>query len=130
MRTQRLVIPVVAGIAVFGTVSAFAASLNLSSSKTLASGNADVLSCDATTLIDATYTTVFAAGGYAVNQVTLSSPVACEGKVVKVTFTDAGGASLGEVDGVVATGSTPIVVPTVAPILAAAVEGISVVIAG
>lgn len=129
MRVQRLVIPVVAGVAVFGTVSAFAASIDLSS-KTLGADDAVVAACDATTPIVASYTTSFVTGGYAVSGVALSSPAACVGKAVKVTLTDAAGVSLAEVTGTVAATSTAIAVPTVVPVLATAVEGISVVIAG
>jgi hypothetical protein len=131
MRTQRLVVPVIAGVAVFGTVSAFAASLNLGSG-TLGSDEAVVAACDATTQIRATYDTVFLGGAYVVDEVTLSSPVACEGLAVKVTLTD-GGVSLGEVTGTVAAGSTVLPVPTAAPatpVLASAVDGVAVVVAG
>lgn len=127
MRTQRLVIPVVAGIAVFGTVSAFAASLDLQS-QTLGADDAVVVACDATTPIVASYTTAFAAGGYGVTRVDLTSPAACVNKAVKVTLTDSLGASLGEVTGTVTATSTTLTLAT--PVSAAAVTGISAVIAG
>lgn len=132
MRTQRLIIPVVAGIAVFGTVSAFAASIDLSS-QTLGADDAVVAACDATTTIVASYTTTFVTGGYAVDGVALTSPAACVGKLVKVTLTDAAGAALASVEGPVTATSTSLPVPTALPAVpafAAEVVGISAVIAG
>ena len=93
MRAQRLVVPVVAGIAVFGTVSAFAASLNLTSDD-LASNEVPVNACSADA-VNAAYKTAYTAGsGYTVTDVTLTSPTACLGQLVKVTLTGPTGAVL------------------------------------
>lgn len=130
MRAQRLIVPVIAGVAVFGTVSAFAASLALTS-ETLGSNEVAVDACSAAT-VNVSYGTAFAvvaaAGRYEVDAVTVTSPAACVGKVIKVNLLGALGASLVEVSAPITVTPQTIVVPAGTP--AQAVVGLAVVIAG
>lgn len=132
---KRYLVPVLAGVVVFGGVTAFAATLTVSSD-TLGSGDSVVASCNATAKVS--YTTAFATGGYKVATTPITTAASCKGLSYKVTLTDASG-SLAERTGTLdaTTGAaTPSFAPTVAPdpifagITAASVTGVSVVVTG
>lgn len=127
---KRFVVPVVAGVLVFGAATAFAASLSLNSTS-LASGNATVASCNASASV--TYTTAYDATipGYKVATAPITTAAACAGLAYKVTLTGAGNVSLAEVTGTLAaiTGdATATFTPAV--VSAALVTGVSVVVTG
>jgi hypothetical protein len=127
---KRFVVPVVAGVLVFGAATAFAASLSLNSTS-LASGNATVASCNASANVS--YTTAYDATipGYKVATAPITTAAACAGLAYKVTLTGAGNVSLAEVTGTLAavTGdATATFAPAV--VSAALVTGVSVVVTG
>jgi hypothetical protein len=125
---KRYLVPVLAGVTVFGAVTAFAATLNVSSS-TLGSGEASVTSCNASAAVS--YTTGYSASlpGYQVTSTPITSAAGCVGKAFKVTLTGASGVLGAELTGTLdASGSaTPAVA---AGVSAASVTGVAVVISG
>ena len=129
MAWKRYTVPIVAGVVVFGAVTAFAATLTVNS-KTLGAGNATVASCNATAAV--TYNTVYAAAlpGYKVTTAPVTTAVACATFAYKATLSGAAGVSLGEITGVL--DATGLASPdfTASNITAASVTGISVVITG
>ena len=72
----RFAIPAVVGVVVFGSVTAFAASLSVSS-KTLGAGNASVASCNAS--VSVSYNTAYQASipGYKVTTAPVTSAAGC-----------------------------------------------------
>ncbi len=125
----RLAMPLVAGAVVFGVVTAFAATLPVSST-TVGAGNGTVGSCNVSASV--TYTTVYAPTlpGYKVATAPVATAASCAGLAYKLTLTGAGNASLGEATGTLnaSGGSTPDF--TASNIAAALVTGVSVVITG
>lgn len=125
----RFAVPAVTGVVVFGAVTAFAATLSVSS-KSLGSGNATVSSCNASATV--TYNTTYASSlpGYKVSTAPVTTASGCNGMSFKVTLTGSGNASLAEVTGTLdATGAAS---PdfSASNISAANVTGVSVVITG
>ena len=125
----RFVIPAATGVVIFGAVTAFAASLSVSS-KTLGSGNATVSSCNSGASV--TYTTAYSATlpGYKVATAPVTTAAACNGFAYKVTLTGAGNASLAEVTGTLDASGNATPDFTASNIAAANVTGVSVVITG
>jgi hypothetical protein len=127
--SKRFAIPIVAGVVVFGGVTAFAAAITVSS-KTLGAGNVTVASCNATAT--ATYNTVYAptVPGYKVAVAPVATAIGCATMAYKVTLYGAAGASLGEVTGVLDAAGLASPDFTSANVLASAVLGIAVVVTG
>ena len=126
---KRFLIPAAVGVVTFGAVTAFAATLGVTS-KTLSSGNATVATCNATAAV--TYTTSYAQaqGGYIVATAPVTSAVGCANMSYRVTLTGASNASLGEVTGSLdATGAATASFSS-QNILVSNVTGISVSITG
>jgi hypothetical protein len=122
---KRILIAVVAGIAVFGAALAFAASLTLSSDN-VAAGDATVLTCD--TAVNATYNLTFSGGVYKVQNVTVNGIAAgCSGQKVGVTLTDAGGVVVGDGQAVADASGAVLIAITEAP-AAANVTGVHAVV--
>ena len=128
-RLKRLAIPLIAGLVVFGGVTAFAASLSVSS-KTLGSGNATMTSCNSTAAVS--YTTAYSATlpGYKVATAPVTTAVACATLSYKVTLTGASNASLGEITGTLDAAGAAAPDFSSQNIAASAVTGVSVVITG
>ena len=125
---SRYVVPAVVGVVVFGAVTAFAASLSVSSNS-LGAGNATVQSCNSTASV--TYNTAPTAGVYKVTTAPVTTAAACAGMSYRVTLTGAGSATLGEVTGTLdATTGGALPDFTSANVNASAVQGVSVVITG
>lgn len=110
---KRYLVPIIAGVTVFGAATAFAASLSVSST-TLGSGNDAVASCNATATVAYTLdagATYSASGpyGYKVAVTPIASAAACGLMNYKLTLTGAANASLGEETGTLtaAGGATP-----------------------
>jgi hypothetical protein len=126
---KRIVIALVLGVAVFGAVYAFAASLTVNS-KTLGAGSGTVSSCNASASVS--YNTAYSATipGYKVGTAPVSSAAACANMAYKVSLTGTGGTSLGEVSGTL--DGTGAAAPdfSAANVSAASVTGVSVVISG
>ncbi len=96
---KRYLVPVVAGVAVFGAATAFAASLTVNST-TLGSGNDAVASCNASATIayDPPGAVYSQSGpyGYKIGIAPVTSAASCASMTYKVTLTGAGNASLAE----------------------------------
>jgi len=125
----RFVVPAVAGVVVFGAVTAFAATLSVNG-KTLGAGNATVSSCNSGASV--TYTTAYSASlpGYKVATAPVTTAVACNGFAYKVTLTGASNASLAEVTGTLDASGNATPDFSASNISAANVTGVSVVITG
>lgn len=126
---KRYLVPVVAGVAVFGAATAFAASLTVTS-QGLGSGNSSVASCNATASV--AYATAYSASpyGYKVGTASITSAVACATRSYKVTLTGAANASLAERTGTLDASGNASPDFTTSNVLAANVTGVSVVITG
>ncbi|HWC33453.1 MAG TPA: hypothetical protein VG650_01380 [Mycobacteriales bacterium] len=114
---------------VFGAVTAFAASLSVSS-KSLGAGNATVSSCNASAAV--TYNTAYSSTvpGYKVSTAPVTTAAACNGLAYKVTLTGAGNASLAEVSGTLDASGNASPDFSTNNISAATVTGVSVTITG
>ena len=126
---KRFLIPAVAGVVTFGAVTAFAATLSVSS-KSLSAGNATVASCNASAQVS--YNTAYAASlpGYKVTTAPVTTAGGCASMSYKVTLTGAANASLGEITGTLdGTGAAS---PdfSASNIAASAVTGVSVAVTG
>lgn len=127
---KRRFVPVIAGVVVFGAVTAFAAGFTVTST-TVVSGSASVTGCNATAA--ASYNTVWdtTLKAYKVSTAPVTTAAACKGMAYKVTLQNASNASLGEV-----TGTLDAVTGNAAPdfsslnVLAWNVAGISVTVTG
>jgi hypothetical protein len=125
----RFLIPAVTGVVIFGAVTAFAATLSVSS-KTLGSGNASVSSCNSGATV--TYTTAYSATlpGYKVATAPVTTAAGCNGFAFKVTLTGAANAALAEVTGTLDASGNATPDFSTSNIAAANVTGVSVVITG
>jgi hypothetical protein len=128
---KRIVIAIIAGLAVFGGTFAFAAGLGGVTTGTVGDSATVVASCD-TDGVTATFGAPSWDGTnnrYGLTTLDVTNiNAACNGLGIKVTLKDNTGASLGEATGTVATGAASL---TFSPSVSAqAVEGIDVVIAG
>src|SRR3954452_18043744 len=83
---KRFLIPLVAGVVTFGAVTAFAATLSVSS-KSLGSGNATVSTCNASAQVS--YNTAYASTipGYKVTTAPVTTAAGCTLMAYKVTLT-------------------------------------------
>jgi len=129
-RAKRFLVPAVAGVVTFGAVTAFAASLNVTS-KSLSSGNATVATCNATASV--TYTTTYTAtspAGYKVATAPVTTAATCLNMPYKVTLTGTNNTSLGEVTGTLDGSGSAAPDFTSKNIAASDVTGVSVVITG
>jgi hypothetical protein len=128
-RVTRFLIPAATGVVIFGAVTAFAATLSVSS-KTLGSGNASVSSCNSGATV--TYTTAYSSTlpGYKVATAPVTTAAACNGFSFKVTLTGAANASLAEVTGTLDASGNATPDFSASNIAAATVTGVSVVITG
>lgn len=125
---SRYVAPAVVGVVVFGAVTAFAASLNVTSGS-LGAGNATVASCNSAASVS--YNTALSSGVYKVTTAPVTTAAACKGMSYSVTLTGASNASLAEVTGTLdATTGAALPDFTSNGISAASVTGVSVVITG
>ena len=131
---KRALIAAIAALALFSTVFAVAASLNVSSAS-LGAGNATVASCD-TDGVATSYDTAFNVSpvGYKVTTVHVTgiATTACDGKSMRVSLVGAGDALLAEQT---MTLGTPVTDPSNLSfssdnVLASLVLKVSVVIAG
>src|SRR3954470_4798769 len=125
----RFLLPLIAGVLVFGAVTAFAASLNVSS-KSLGSGNGTVTSCNASANV--TYNTAYASTipGYKVTTAPITTAAACATLSYKVTLTGAGNAALAEVTGSLDASGNASPDFSASNVAASGVTGVAVVITG
>lgn len=130
---KKYLIPVVAGMAVFGSVTAFAATLNVTNT-TLGSGNATVASCNTAATVTYNSTPTTAANTYKVTTTPVTSGVGCAGLAFRVTLLGASNVSLGEATGTLSSvvGSEGTATPDFSSsnIPAVNVLGVAVVISG
>ena len=113
----------------FGAVTAFAATLSVSS-KSLAAGNATVASCNASAQVS--YTTSYSSTlpGYIVATAPVATAAGCASMSYRVTLTGASNASLGEVTGTLDGTGAATASFTSLNVSAALVTGVSVAITG
>ena len=125
---KRVGFVVLAGLAIFGAVYAFAASLTVNTSS-LGAGSGTVASCNASAAVS--YNTAYSAAipGYRVSTAPVTSAVACANMAYRVTLTGAGGA-LGEVAGTLDAAGAAAPDFTAANVNAAGVTGVALVISG
>ena len=126
---KRFLIPAAVGVVTFGAVTAFAATLSVTS-ESLSAGNATVASCNATAQV--TYNTAYSSTipGYKVTTAPITTAAGCASMAYKVTLTGTGGTSLGEITGTLdGTGAAS---PdfSASNVSASAVTGVSVAITG
>jgi hypothetical protein len=126
---SRFLLPLIVGVLVFGAVTAFAATLNVSS-KSLGSGNGTVTSCNASANV--TYNTSYAATipGYKVTTAPITTAASCSGLSYKVTLTGAGNSALGEVTGTLDASGNASPDFSASNVAASGVTGVAVVITG
>lgn len=126
---KRVLLAAILGVAVFGAVNAFAASLT-ADSKSLAAGSGTVAACNSTAAVS--YNTTYSATlpGYKVTTAPVTSAAACGLMAYRVTLTGTGNASLGEVTGNLDAAGAASPDFTASTINAAGVTGVSVVISG
>lgn len=94
---KRYLVPVIAGVTVFGAATAFAASMTINTEK-LGSGNGLVEACNASAKVIWSSTGMgynVTPRGYEVGDVNIESALACKGLSFKITLTGAGDAVLG-----------------------------------
>jgi hypothetical protein len=143
MMNKRYLAPLIAGVAVFGAVTAFAAGFTVTSN-TVVSGNATVTGCNAAAKVS--YTTVWGetvAGPkvYVVKTAPVTTDPKCAGMSYHVTLQDGANKSLGEVTGVLEAAEISPGVPNPAAgnaapdfttqlIPASAVAGIAITVTG
>ena len=135
---KRYLVPVLAGVTVFGAATAFAASLTVTS-QSLGSGNGTVASCTAAATVayastGMTYQSGNTPRGYEVGSVPITSHADCASKSFKVTLTDTSNATLAEQVGTLApaggTAGQATADFSADNIAAASVTGVSIVIYG
>ena len=126
---KRYIAPVLAGVVVFGAVTAFAAGFTVTSN-TVVSGNATVSACNSSAAVS--YTTAWDATvpGYVVATAPVATAAGCGSMAYKVTLTGAGGVSLAEQTGTLAAAGSAAPNFATNKIPAANVVGISVTITG
>lgn len=125
---KKLIIALMVGAMVFGTVFAVAASLGVTTNG-LGAGNADVTSCD-TNGVTTGYETSFVSGGYKVTEVNVTgvNDAACNGHTLGITLVNSGGTSIGTGTATITTGTSSYDVPIAAQPAASAVEDVHAVI--
>lgn len=126
---KRYLVPILAGVMVFGVATAFAASMTVSSTG-LGAGNGSVSACNATASV--TYNTSYASGipGYKVTTAPVTTAAGCASKAYKVTLSGAANASLGEITGTLDASGNASPDFSASNISAASVTGVSVVVTG
>jgi hypothetical protein len=134
---KKFVLPIGAGVVVFGVVTAFAASLTVNS-KSLAAGNATAGACNSSAAV--TYATALATSGankgkYVVSSASVTTDglptSACGGMAYRVSLLDASNVAVGaEGTGTLAADGTGTVTFASGTVLAHDVEGVAVVITG
>ena len=125
---KKFLIPLGAGIVVFGAVTAFAATLNVTGTS-LGAGNATVASCNSSASVTYTTAATTNAKTYRVATAPVTSAVACAGLAYKVSLLGASG-SLGEVTGTLDSSGAAAPDFTSANVAAQDVTGVAVVITG
>ena len=124
---KRFLIPAVVGVVTFGAVTAFAATLSVTT-KSLGAGNQTVATCNAGATVS--YTTSYSSSvpGYIVATAPVTSAVGCAGMSYKVTLTN-GTTSLGEATGTL-DGSGNATATFSGTVSASSVTGVYVAITG
>lgn len=126
---KKFLVPAVAGVVVFGAVTAFAATLTVNTNS-LGSGTATVASCNSSAVVTYNTAATTNAKTYDVTTAPVTSAATCSGKSYKVTLLGASNASLGEITGTLNTSGAATPDFTSLGIAAEDVVGVSVVISG
>lgn len=132
MRRKRILTAMLAGLVVFGSVFAFAATLGGISTATIGANNSAVAACD-TDGVTATYTSAWDATDkrYEISSATVSGVAdTCDGQTMKVALTDSAGAQLSEGSlSIPTSGATSFNVSLAASVAATSASGVHVIIA-
>ncbi|MDQ1684229.1 MAG: hypothetical protein QOC82_966 [Frankiaceae bacterium] len=129
---KKFLLPIGAGVVVFGGVTAFAATLNVNSTS-LASGNATVSSCNSAAAVTYATTPTTNAKTYDVTTASVTTSgtgSGCASMAYKVTLLGANNASLGEKTGTLDASGAGSVDFTALTVPASDVVGVAVVITG
>lgn len=129
---KKLLLPLGAGVVVFGSVTAFAATLAVNGTS-LGSGNANVTSCNSAAAVSYGTTPTTNANTYDVSTATVTTSgtgAGCANMAFRVTLLGAGGASLGEKTGTLDGTGAGSVDFTSSAIAATDVNGVAVVVTG
>jgi hypothetical protein len=126
---KRYLAPVLAGVVVFGAVTAFAAGFSVTST-TVVSGTATVAACNSSASVSYTTSWDATVPGYVVATAPITTAATCGSMAYRVTLTGTGGASLAEQTGTLAAAGTATPNFATNKILASNVVGISVTITG
>jgi hypothetical protein len=126
---KRYLVPIMAGLGVFGVATAFAASMTVGGT-TLGAGSGTVSACNASASV--TYNTTYASTipGYKVTTAPVTTAAACANKAFKVTLSGSSGTSLGEVTGTLDASGNASPDFSASNVNAASVIGVSVVVTG
>lgn len=125
---KRFLLPLGAGVVVFGVVTAFAATLTVNST-TLGAGNATVASCNSSASVSYN-TTAGSSNNFIVTTAPITTAAGCASMSYKVSLYDGSGASLGSVSGTLSGTGAASPDFTSDAIDAANVENVAVVITG
>lgn len=129
---KKYLLPVGAGVAVFGSVTAFAATLTVNSSS-LGSGNATVASCNSAAAVTYNTTPTTNPKTYDVSTASVTTSgtgSGCATMAFKVTLLGANNASLGEKTGTLDATGAGSVDFTTSTVPASDVVGVAVVVTG
>ena len=129
---KKYLLPLGAGVAVFGSVTAFAATLSVNGTS-LGAGNATVASCNSTASVSYGTTPTTNTKTYDVSTATVTTSgtgAGCADMAFRVTLLGAGGASLGEKTGTLDSSGAGAVDFTSSTIAASDVTGVAVVVTG
>jgi hypothetical protein len=125
---KKFLLPLGAGVVVFGAATAFAATLTVNTNS-LGAGNATVDSCNSSATV--TYDTAATSGGsYQVTTAPVTTAATCNGKSFKVTLLGDNSASLAEVTGTLDSSGAASPDFSSSSIAAHDVVGVAVVITG
>jgi hypothetical protein len=126
---KRYLVPILAGLVVFGVATAFAASMTLTSTS-LGAGNGTASACNASASV--TYNSSYASGipGYKVTTAPVTTAAGCASKAYKVTLSGAANASLAEVTGSLDASGNASPDFSASNVSAASVTGVSVLVTG
>lgn len=125
---KKFLLPIGAGVVVFGVATAFAATLTVNT-KTLGAGNATVGSCNSSASVSYN-TTAGSSNNFIVTTAPVTSAAGCANMSYQVSLYDGSGATLGSVSGTLSGTGTASPDFTSSAIDAASVEGVAVVITG
>lgn len=125
---KKFLLPLGAGVVVFGVATAFAATLTVNS-KSLGAGSASVTSCNSSANVSYN-TTAGSSNNFIVTTAPVTSAASCANMSFQVSLYDGSGATLGSVTGTLSATGTAAPDFTSDAIDASSVQNVAVVITG